>query len=478
MSISSRKPGYWINSFISLALMFGFGFIPPLFGLTALGMGLIGVLFGAVYGWITIEIAWPSMAGLMAIAVWGYDSIGNVLKSAFGNSTVVMMLFILTFTMYMTRCGCMDAITKWFISRKFIVGRPYMVILAFWLLSVILSFATSNIAAMLFLFSVAIPFCEKLGYKKGDKYPIVLLFSIYMGTQYGICIIPIKPVILMSLALIESATGTAVNRLTYIIFSSILYIFASIVWFLAVRFIIRPDVEAFKSMSEEDYAEYRKEKIPQEAKIGFAATILMVFLMFAPTFLPKNWAFTVFCNKISMIGSILLVLVLLSIVPKNGAAKFNFHEVANSEKMNWNLIFMTAFGLTVATALTSDASGFNEAFTNNLIPLLSSLSPVLLMIVLGTVLHILTSFLNNGAMSAIVVNPMAVIAAALGMNPFFTIAIGLFAIYDGLLTPAGTASAPLLMGHEWMDMKEYYKHAAAIFVGFELFIIGASIVLF
>ena len=53
----SRKKGYWINTLISLAFMFGFGFIPPVFGLTNLGMACIGVLAGAVYGWITLEIA-------------------------------------------------------------------------------------------------------------------------------------------------------------------------------------------------------------------------------------------------------------------------------------------------------------------------------------------------------------------------------------------------------------------------------------
>jgi len=459
--------------------MFGFGFIPPVFGLTKLGMACIGVLAGAVYGWITLEIAWPSMAGLMALAAWGYDSMGNVLKSAFGNNTVVMMLFILTFTMYMTRCGCMDSITKWFISRKFIVGRPYMVIAAFFVLGAILSFATSNIAAMLFLFSVAVSFCEKLGYKKGSSYPIILFFSIYLGTQFGLCIIPIKPVIVMTNGLIESATGNPVNTLTWIKFNLFLYMAVMFVWFLAVRFIIRPDVEPLKNMTENDYAEYRNQPFPKETKIGFVATIVMVFLMFAPTLLPKSWAFTSFCKKIDTTGAVILVLVLLSILPKEEKSKFNFHEIANSGKMGWNLILMTAFGLTIASALTSDASGFNEAFTANVIPSISSLSPVILMIVLSTILHVLTSFLNNGAMTALMINPLGVMATALGMNPFFTIAIPVFGgIFDGLLTPAGTASAPLLMGHEWMDMKEYYKHAIAIFAGFELFIILASIILF
>ncbi len=478
MSIGSRKQSYWVHTSISLMLMLGFGFIPPILGFTQMGMALLGVLVGAVYGWITLEIAWPSLAGLLALAIWGYDSMNNILKNSFGNSTVVMMLFILVFTMYMSRCGCMDAITKWFISRKIIVGRPYVVLFVFYALGVILSFATSNIAAMLFLISVAIPFCENLGYKRKDKYPIALIFAIYLGTQCGLTVIPIKPPMLMMISLIEAASGIMVDTATWILFFGALHIVALLVWIAVVRFLIRPEVDTFKNMTENDFAEYRNIKIPTEAKIGFAAITIMMLFMLIPTFLPKAWAITAFCSKIDIAGAILLVFVLIAIMPKEGSAKFNFQIVANSEKMNWNVILMTAFALTIASALSSDSTGFNETINTYLVPLMSAFNPAVMIFVFSTILHFMTNILNNSAMSAIFINPMVAVASALGMNLFFTPATAMVGMFDGLLSPAGTASAPLLMGHEWMDMKEYYKNSFGIFAGFELFLLIAAVVLF
>ena len=51
---------YYVHSFLCLLIMFGFGQLPPVEPLTALGMRLIGVFLGLLYGWIFIDIVWPS----------------------------------------------------------------------------------------------------------------------------------------------------------------------------------------------------------------------------------------------------------------------------------------------------------------------------------------------------------------------------------------------------------------------------------
>ena len=53
---------YFVHALICLALMFGIGQLPPLQPLTPLGMNLIGIFLGVLYGWIFIDILWPSIA--------------------------------------------------------------------------------------------------------------------------------------------------------------------------------------------------------------------------------------------------------------------------------------------------------------------------------------------------------------------------------------------------------------------------------
>ena len=88
---------YCVNSAISLILMFGFGYLPPIGGITQLGMQILGIFLGMVYGWISVSIPWPSMAGLIALIQTGYMSSGDVIKASFGESNVVLMFFIFIF---------------------------------------------------------------------------------------------------------------------------------------------------------------------------------------------------------------------------------------------------------------------------------------------------------------------------------------------------------------------------------------------
>lgn len=53
-------PAYYLHTVVCLLIMFGFGQLPPVEPLTPLGMNLIGIFLGVLYGWVCIEIVWPS----------------------------------------------------------------------------------------------------------------------------------------------------------------------------------------------------------------------------------------------------------------------------------------------------------------------------------------------------------------------------------------------------------------------------------
>ena len=89
---------YYVHSFLCLLIMFGFGQLPPVEPLTALGMRLIGIFLGLLYGWIFIDIVWPSMAGLLALMLVGGMKPVALLNRSFGDPIVVMMFFILVRT--------------------------------------------------------------------------------------------------------------------------------------------------------------------------------------------------------------------------------------------------------------------------------------------------------------------------------------------------------------------------------------------
>ena len=66
-SQSRKNTVYYINSLITLILIFGFGFLPPIAPITPVGMRILGILLGLLYGWTLVGfgpaslVRWPSV---------------------------------------------------------------------------------------------------------------------------------------------------------------------------------------------------------------------------------------------------------------------------------------------------------------------------------------------------------------------------------------------------------------------------------
>ncbi|MHC1745711.1 MAG: hypothetical protein AB9895_01045 [Negativicutes bacterium] len=58
--------------FICVSIMFGFGFLAPVEPLTVMGMKIIGIFLGLLYGWMFVGLIWPSLIGLLALPLCGY----------------------------------------------------------------------------------------------------------------------------------------------------------------------------------------------------------------------------------------------------------------------------------------------------------------------------------------------------------------------------------------------------------------------
>ena len=58
-AVSKKRPKnlfYWINSIIVFVLMFGIGQLPPFGQITPLGMQILGIFAGTLYGWCTVGL--------------------------------------------------------------------------------------------------------------------------------------------------------------------------------------------------------------------------------------------------------------------------------------------------------------------------------------------------------------------------------------------------------------------------------------
>lgn len=57
---------YWIHTAVYLLLTFGMGYIPS-DSIPPLGMSVLGIFIGMLYGWTFIGFIWPSMTSIFAL---------------------------------------------------------------------------------------------------------------------------------------------------------------------------------------------------------------------------------------------------------------------------------------------------------------------------------------------------------------------------------------------------------------------------
>ena len=91
-ALSKNTPKSYLHLGIMLAIMFIFRLPVPPEGLTAEGMAVIGIFFAVLYGWLFLDIVWPSLLGLVALGLAINEPMTEVIGSAFGNSTVLLIL--------------------------------------------------------------------------------------------------------------------------------------------------------------------------------------------------------------------------------------------------------------------------------------------------------------------------------------------------------------------------------------------------
>ena len=91
--LTKNGPKFYANLAVMILIMVGFRFITPPEGLTADGLAVVGVFFGVLYGWLFLDMIWPSFVGLVVLGMTLPQPMDAVLGGAFGNNTFLLLLF-------------------------------------------------------------------------------------------------------------------------------------------------------------------------------------------------------------------------------------------------------------------------------------------------------------------------------------------------------------------------------------------------
>ena len=230
----------YINSAIAIIIMLGFGYLPAIEPITPLGMKILGVFIGCIYGWLTVDVFWPSVLGLTLLGFTGYMSVPQVFSTAFSNQTLLLMLFMMMLGGLITASGAADVLTLKLLSAKFTQGKPWTIALILFLASFAISALCGGaVAAVAICWSLLYKISEQVGYKPGDKYPMLVACGIVFIGACGNHILPFQGSVAMCMGFSPVPLEYSTQ---FTIFSIIFTIVMIAVYMAALKYIFRPDV--------------------------------------------------------------------------------------------------------------------------------------------------------------------------------------------------------------------------------------------
>ena len=193
MQTAKSQTGYYVNSAIVVLIMFCFGFLPSFGGITEMGMKVLGIFLGVLYGWIFVGFIWPSLLGMFALGLSGYDSILNVYIAGFGDGLVLKIFFLFLFARYLDECGLTTFIAHWFIGRKVCQGRPWILTTAIFIATALICGFINVYGGIVIMWYILYSILKTAGYKRGDGYTSYMVAGIvFIGTQ-SMIMLPFLP---------------------------------------------------------------------------------------------------------------------------------------------------------------------------------------------------------------------------------------------------------------------------------------------
>lgn len=468
-SLLKNKTSYYIHTIIMLTILAVFYFfVPAVEPLTPLGIKVLGVFFAMLYGWLFCDVIWPSLLGLVMLAVCGYDTIDNVLLSAFGNSTVILIFLFCAVTAILSAAGVADYIANKLVSLKIVQGRPYTLTFMLLIVMIILNLLLSATPAFIMMVPLIKEVATRYGFKPGDVWPMYTILAANWVGCVAYQLLPFKAGPAMVFGSYSELSGiTDINYIAYIACVAAMLIATIAIVLLFCRFIVKPDVTPIlknKSDVQND------EKLTSMQKYVLISFIVLLVAMLLPNIAPADWALTTILKTIGTNGLLLIYIALYVFL--NFRDGINFKMIM-SRDMAWPALSLVASALTIAGAFKDDSTGIIAWIGEIVAPIVEGRSVVLFVGLIILLTTIMTNVANNMATLAIF-TPLAYtvgISTGADINMLAVMLCVLMTGAIGLATPPASSTTAYLAGEkEWVPGNNVMKYGV-IFCVFNMIIV-------
>ncbi|TEB11691.1 SLC13 family permease [Pelotomaculum propionicicum] len=451
---------YWCKVIVFFLIVFGFGYLPPIGPLTPTAMKILGIFIGLLYGWVVLSFVWTSLVAIIALSMSGYCSLADVIAKGFGNNITVFVTLMFIYAAYLTDTGLCNKAAYWFLSRKFVVNHPWRLVLMLMLAAYCITVMTYIYPALILMWNITYQICNEVGYKKGNKFPALMVIAVGIAATGGYLALPIKSAQALAMGLLASASQGAVSidffrYMAYMLPVTLLTSVFLVV--LIMKYVFKADVSKLMNVTEEQYAEHREAELSLQEKIGVYSLAVFILLMCLPSVMPKAWYITKLLTNYGMSGSIIVLIIALTISRLNKKPLFDLDKLANSGGISWNAIVMLAACLPVADAMGADKIGIMKYIMDYMTPYLAGMSPFVFCAFTLITINCLTQVAHNTVLVVMFTPLFYKFSVILGVDPAIIVILLVYACNMALGSPAASAGTALIYLNEWASNKLTYS---------------------
>lgn len=457
ISWSKNSLKNFIHALIVLFFMFGFKYVcPPFSTVTPVGVAVLGVFFGVVWGWSTWCSTWASILGIIALGFTGFQTVTQAVQFGFSHNVVLTLFFIFPFMYTLEHGGIIKIITCSLVNLKFAQGKPWLISFLLLLSAVIIGAVVNVFVAIFFVWSVFYNMCETYHIEK-SSYTTYMIFGIAFAANMGCMILPFLPFVAMPLGAYESVSGEALNSGAYTLFAIIMNIVYVVCYLIFGKFVLRLDLSKTNLGGIEGV-----ENITGYQKFVMVLLVVLLAILFWPSVMPAAWPITGLFRALGTSATPAVLIVVLAVL--------NFNEGITIQEMftkgiNWGVVFLVMSVMTILNPLGTPSTGIPGLITAIMEPLLSGQNTVMFLVIVTLLPAFFTNFSSNTVMAVVFIPIAYTFAVKAGLNGGALTAILCMVTTCSLMTPAGSATAAILHGNkDWITSKQAIGYGAVTMI--------------
>lgn len=450
-----------IMCIIGLICIFGFQFLPPIFGLSKLGMQILGIFVGTIILWLFVSVTWPSVVCIFALMLTPIFTYEEILQGSMGSWVTSFVMFSSMVTYCLGQTGFLRRCAVWFITRPIAKRNQWLFLGLFFLAPLVIGSFMSPVPTFIVFVPIAEQIFKELGYEPEERFPQMIMLSLLCFSSLSTITTPIAHTVpILGMSLYQKDTGMAVDFVKYTVFGivSAVIIFSLII--LMLKYIFRPDTSKLRNLDTEELLK-NAEPMSREEKLTLGVFAGVVFLWMIPGIIEP--IFPEIASFISRLGTptpAIIGVILLCMIQVKGNPLMNFGK-AMKEGVPWGAVIMVAGTMILGSALTNEEAGITDAVVSAISPLIGGLSPLIFVLIVSLWTVMQTNFASNTVTVTLVYSvalPLVYSGTISGVDPAaLTCVIGAGAAV-AMATPPSTAHAAIAVGTGWLKTDIMLKY--------------------